>query len=410
MKSAAGTVAGLAAASAWLPRVALAKDYRSSMRDVIIWIYLRGAADGLSMCVPWGDDAYYDARPTIAVPRPDSGSPGSCIDLDGFFGLPAAMASLRPAYLDGQLLFVHTCGSPDPSRSHFDAQRFMEVGKVADASLLTGWLGRHLASVAPADPAAMLRAVGISTGLQRVLVGGPSTIPVPDLDTFGLLGSSSTRQARSNALRDMYAQVNDRLQATAVTTLSTVNLLDSIDFAGYRPSGGAQYLATDQLGYAMKTSAALIKAQVGVEAIAIDVNGWDTHSAQGVVAGTMAALMSRLASALSAFQRDMSGPGSPGYVVAVVSEFGRRVHENGSQGTDHGHGNAMMLMGPSIAGGRVLHEWQGLDLEHLYDYADLPVRIDYRDVLSEIIEHRLGNADLATVFPGFTPTRRGVLA
>jgi uncharacterized protein (DUF1501 family) len=410
LQAGAGSLAGLAALTSWLPRVAVARDYRSTLRDTIVWIYLRGAADGLSMCVPWGDDDYYLARPSLAIPRPDSGAAARCIDLDGFFGLSPAMSALRPAYLSGDLLFVHACGSPDPSRSHFDAQRFMEVGQVSSDTSLTGWLGRHLASVAPADPAAMLRAVGISTGLQRVLEGGPHTLPIPDLANFGLLGNPATKTARTNALRDMYATVADPLRATASTTLATVGLLDQIGFSTYQPSGGAQYNSAESLGYALKTSAALIKAQIGVEAVAIDVQGWDTHSAQGPVSGTMAVLMNRLSSALAAFHQDMSAGSSPGYIVAVVSEFGRRVFENGSLGTDHGHGNAMMLMGPAVGGGRVLRHWQGLATENLYDYADLQVTIDYRDVLAEIIEQRLGNPNIASIFPGYTPVHRGVLA
>jgi uncharacterized protein (DUF1501 family) len=410
LQATSGTLAGLAAASAWLPRVAVAKDYRSTQRDTIIWIYLRGAADGLTLCVPHAEDAYYEARPHLAIPRPDSGQPNACIDLDGFFGLAPAMSALHPAYLNGDLLFVHACGSPDPSRSHFDAQRFMEVGKANDPFVITGWLGRHLATVAPADPGAILRAVGINTGLPQVLVGGPGTIPVPDLDTFGLLGPAATRPARSALLDQMYGQVADPLHSTAATTLATINLLDSINFATYQPSGGAVYNSNEALGYALKTSAALIKAQVGVEAIAIDVNGWDTHTSQGVFSGTMSILMSRLASALAALHRDLSATPGNGYVVAVVSEFGRRVQENGSQGTDHGHGNAMMLMGPAIAGGRVLRQWPGLATEHRYEFMDLEVTIDYRDILSEIIDQRLGNQDISSVFPGYTPTYRGVLS
>lgn len=408
---ATGATAAVVAASAWLPRVSMAKDYRSTQRDTIIWIYLRGAADGLSMCVPHGEDRYYIARPSLAVPRPSAGGSTACIDLDGFFGLPPAMASLRPAYLSGDLLFVHACGSPDPTRSHFDAQRFMEVGSNTDPFLITGWLGRHLASVQPANPNAVLRAVGLSSGLPRSLVGGPGAIPVPDLDTFGLTGSASSRVVRTDALGDMYESVNAPLRTTAATTLATITLLDSINFVTYQPSGGAVYNVSDRLGYALKTSAALIKAQVGVEAITIDIDGWDTHSAQGNNTGTMFVLMNRVAAALAAFHTDLNASSaSNGYVVAVVSEFGRTLAENGSQGTEHGHGNSMMLMGPSVAGGRVLSQWPGLAEENLHDGADLKVTIDYRDILGEIIDRRLGNPNLSTVFPGFTPVYKGVIS
>ncbi len=408
---ATGTAAAVVAASSWLPRVAVANSFRSTQRDTIIWIYLRGAADGLSICVPHAEDRYYINRPNLAVPRPGSGLAGACTDLDGFFGLPPVLSALRPAYTAGDLLFVQACGSPDPTRSHFEGQRFMEVGTSVDPFMITGWLGRHLATVAPSNPNAVLRGVGLGTGLQQSLVGGFGTIPVPDLDTFGLLGSSGTRTARTAALSEMYSSVGDPLQTTASTTLATISLLDSINFATYQPAGGAQYTATEKLGYALKTSAALIKAQVGVEAIAIDVDGWDTHSAQGNNTGTMAVLLTRVAAALSAFHTDMSASSSsPGYIVAVVSEFGRRLAENGSQGTDHGHGNCMMLMGQAINGGRVLTRWPGLDEANLYQGLDLEVTIDYRDVLSEVIDRRLGNTNLATVFPDYTPSYKGVLS
>jgi len=409
MKAAGGAAAGFAAASAWLPRVSFAKDYRSSMRDVIVWVNLRGAADGLTLCVPHGENAYYEARPLLAVPRPDSGLTGACLNLDGFFGIPPSMAALMPAYRAGQLLFVHACGSTDSTRSHVDGMRYMEVGTPSEPFLFTGWLGRHLATVAPILPGASLRGVGLASGLQQVLVGGPNTIPIPDLDTFGLLGAVATRAARTNALRDMYDVVPAPLRATASTTLATSTLLDSINFASYQPAGGAVYNASTDIGYALKTSAALIKQQVGVEAIAIDLYNWDTHTAQGVTTGTMATIMSRLANALGAFHTDMTTGNNPGYIVAVVSEFGRRVQENGSFGTDHGHGNAMMLMGPSVAGGRVLSQWPGLAEENLFEGLDLQVTIDYRDILTEIVDRRLGNPNGASVFPGYTPTYKGVV-
>lgn len=407
--AASGLTAIAASVPSWLPRVALASSHRSTMRDVVISIYLRGASDGLSMCVPWGDPNYYTARPTIAVARPDSGLADRATDLNGFFGLPPAMTSLLPAYQNGHLLFVHACGSTDPSRSHFDAQRFMEVGKARDPAIVSGWLGRHLATTEPMQPNALLRAVGISTGLARTLVGGPQTLPIPNLDTFDLAGSSTTRAARRAALNDMYQPVPDPVHAAAVNTFQTIDLLNTINFAGYQPTGGAVY-PTNGFGTSMKSVAALLKAQVGVEAVAIDVNGWDTHSNQGVVTGTMANLMSNLALTLAAFYADLnSGAVQPSFVLTAMSEFGRRVAQNGSAGTDHGHGNVMLVMGQAITGGRVLANWPGLAQGQLFEGLDLQVTIDYRDVLAEILAERAGAADLPSVFPGYTPTFRGVV-
>ncbi|CAG0985178.1 hypothetical protein PHYC_01982 [Phycisphaerales bacterium] len=408
---AATTFTALAAAApSWLPRVAMAKDYRSSARDVIISIYLRGAADGLTLLVPYADNNYYSLRPTLNVPRPDSGNPNRATALTSFFGLPPAMTPLIPAYQSGQLLFLHATGSTDPSRSHFDAQRFMEVGKANDPALGTGWLGRHLASVAPMDPNAILRAVGISTGLMRTLVGAPNTLPIPNLDSFNLSGSTSSVAARRSAIEDMYGPVADPLHAAAITTIQTIDLLNTINFEGYLPSGGAVYPA-GAFGTALKSTAALLKAQVGVEAVAIDLNGWDTHANQGIFTGTMSGLMTQLAQGLAALHADMNnGVVQPSHLAVVMSEFGRRPAQNGSAGCDHGHGNAAIVMGNAVAGGRVLCTWPGLAPGQLYQGLDLNVTIDYRDVLAEIVQERLGGADLSYVFPGYTPTFRGVTA
>lgn len=411
-----------AAAPAWLPRVSLASSYRSTMRDTVISIFLRGAADGLTLCTPYTETNYYNSRPTLAIPRPDSAAAYKLLDLPNsanpapgggtvLFGLPPQMQPLLQPYNDGKLAFVHACGLNDPSRSHFDAQRFMEVGKARDLSLGTGWLGRHLAVTDPASPAAVLRGVGIATGLQRALVGGPQTLPVPNLDTFGITGSSTTVVARTAALNDMYSAVPDPLQAAALNTIQTIDLLNTIEFANYVPAGGATY-PTGGFGTAMRSVAALLKAEVGVEAVAVDVGGWDTHENEGISTptGQMSVLMTTLAEALGAFYRDMTAAAAPTFSLVAMSEFGRRLQENGSFGTDHGHGNAMIVMGNAVQGGRVLTQWPGLNPGQLYENIDLNVTIDYRDILAEILAERAGNINLADTFPGYTPTMRGIVA
>jgi uncharacterized protein (DUF1501 family) len=406
--SAGAAVAGGISLSC-LPRVALARDYRATQRDVMITVFLRGAADGLTMCVPYEEAAYYANRPGISIPAPGGGA-NAATDLDGFFGLPPAMLPLLPAYQDGNLLIVHAAGQQDSSRSHFDMQRFMEVGKANDSSLGTGWLGRHLYSVDPMDPNALLRAVGISTGLQKALVGAPNTLPIPDLDIFGLTGNAGTVPLRTDAIDDMYAATADPLHSAALTTTATIDLLNQINFSGYVPGGGAVY-PNESFAYALKTSAALIRAQVGVEAIAIDIDGWDTHAAQGVTTGGMMYnLMNRLATGLAAFHRDLITGGGPGIVLTVYSEFGRRLLQNGTVGTDHGHGNAMFVLGQCVTGGRVLANWPGLDPGDLFEGRDLQVTTDYRDILAEIIDRRLGNAgNLPYIFPEYTPTYQNIL-
>lgn len=418
------SAAALAAASApaWLPRVSVARSYRSGMRDVVISIFLRGAADGLTLLAPYTDNIYYNMRPTLAIPRPDSGAAFRLIDLPNSsnpapgggtvqFGIPPQLQPLLEAYNAGDLLFLHATGLNDPSRSHFDAQRFMEVGKARDLNLGTGWLGRHLAVTDPMSPGAILRGVGISSGLQRALVGAPQTLPVPNLDTFGLAGSGSTVVARTNALRDMYNPIADPLHAAAINTIQTIDLLNTINFANYVPAGGAVY-GTDGLAQSMKSVAALIKAEVGVEAVAVDFGGWDTHDNQGVTTGgQMSNLMTQIAGALGAFYRDMTTGVNPTFTLVAMSEFGRRLQENTNPipGTEHGHANAMIVMGNAARGGRVLTQWPGLAPNQLFEGIDLQVTIDYRDVLAEILSRRAGNADLASVFPGYTPTFRGVV-
>ncbi len=403
-------VAAAALAPAWLPRVVYADSHDGS-RDVIVSIFLRGGGDALTLCVPHGEDSYYDLRPTLAVPRPDGGGAGRAIDLDGFFGFPQGMKPLMDAWRDGNLLVVHACGMPNPTRSHFDAMRFMEVG-MGDAppNLQTGWLGRHLQATAPTVADGVLRAVGIGYGLQRTLVGGPLTLPIADLAEFGFDGRRATRKERRQALEEMYGVVGDPLATSAENTFRTVDLLKKIGFKSYKPAGAAAY-PDDEFGYALKSTAALVKAEVGVEAVAIDLGGWDTHDFQGPVDGHMAYLMESLSGGLAAFHRDLFSDGFEEVVVTTTSEFGRNAAENASAGTDHGHGGLMLVLGGHVAGGRVLAEWPGLADGQLYEGQDLAITIDYRDVLTEILTRRLGNPDFRTVFtdPGYEPQERGVI-
>ena len=385
---------------AWLPRVTYAQT--ASDRDILVSIFLRGGADGLSLVAPWGEASYFSLRPTLAIPA------NPALALDGFFGLPPAMAPLLPAYQSGQLLVVHATGSTDPSRSHFDAQFFMEIGKPGDLNVVTGWLGRHLASRPPMRVDAALRGLGFAFGLPQTLVGGPDTLPIPDPANFGLSGNSSSRTQRLAWLGSAYQPERDPLRTAALNTQRTINTLSALNINGYVPAGGAVYPG-GSFGAALRSTAALIRADMGVEAVQIDLGGWDTHSAQGPINGGMSVTMGQLAQALAAFHADMNGANRMGNVsVIAVSEFGRVARENASQGTDHGHGNVMLVMGGAVRGGRVMSIWPGLAAGQLYQNQDLQVTIDYRDILSELVLRRLGNTNLDLVFPGFTPTLRGV--
>ena len=393
---------------AWLPKVVLAESANSD-RDIVVSIFLRGGSDGLSMVVPFFDDNYYAARPTLAIPQPDAASANRGIALDDRFAFPQAMAALVPAFRAGELLAVHATGSIDPSRSHFDAQRFMEVGKPRDPSVVTGWLGRHLASTQPMRSDAPLRALGLSSGLQKTLVGAPRALPVPDPGTFNIGGNADTRLDRIDWLNEEFAAAPEPVRSAALDAANTIELLRLIDFAGYMPANGATYPNTP-FGRGLRSTAALIKADVGVEAIQVDLGGWDTHSNQDPLAGSMFSTMQNLANSLAAFHADVIASGfSQNVTVVVLSEFGRNVRQNGSAGTDHGRGNCMFLLGRHIAGGRVLvHNWPGLARENLEAGQDLRVTIDHRDILAEVVRNRLGNANTRIVFPDYTPTMRGV--
>jgi uncharacterized protein (DUF1501 family) len=405
--AASGGAAVATMVPAWLPRVAFATDYCSS-RDIIVTVFLRGAADGLTLCVPHADNDYYTARPNLAVPRPDSPSPNKAIDLDGFFGFPQPLAPLIPAYQAGHLLIAHACGSPDSGRSHFDSMRHLEEGKVTTSALFSGWIGRHLSTAPPIAQNSILRAIGIDYGLQRALVGGPQTIPIPDLAAFNLTGDPASITARRAALSDMYSAYGGQLSTACNNTQVTLDLLHQIDFVGYQPAGGAVYPVSNSFGYGLRSAAALIKAEVGVEAIALDLNGWDTHVQQGVFGGAMFNLMTSLAQGLAAFHTDINAGNGRNVTVVVMSEFGRRLMENGGSGTDHGHGTVMFVMGNNIAGGRVLTQWPGLAPGQLFEERDLAVTMDWRDILSEIVYYRLGNPNLGIIFPEYAPTFHGV--
>jgi uncharacterized protein (DUF1501 family) len=392
----------------WLPRVVLAQS-QASNRDVIVSIFQRGGADGLNLVVPFGDAAYYTGRSTIAIPRPDANVPvgQKAIALDNFFGFAPAMASLVPAYAAGHLLPIHAAGQTFVSRSHFDAQRYMEVGKPADVNIVGGWLGRHLSLVPPMRSDAPLRALGLSSGLPKTLVGAPKTLPIASPSTFSIGGAANTTAARQAVLATDYTNAPVPLNAAALDAINTIALLQSVNFNGYVTNNGAVY-PNSSFGRALRSVATLIRADVGIEAAQVDIGGWDTHAAQGGATGALSTLTTDFANSLAAFYADIVATNAR-VTLVVISEFGRNARENGSQGTDHGRATTMFCMGQGIAGGRVLtNSWPGLAMGQLEQNQDLKVTMDYRDVLAEIVQRRLANTQLSEVFPGWTPTFRGV--
>ncbi len=408
MSHTATLTAAAAMFPSWLPRITLA-DHYSATRDVMVSVFMRGGTDGLALVLPFGESQYFALRPTIATPAPDSLSSNRAIALDDFFAFPPAMMGLMPAYIENDLLVVHAVGQlASRSRSHFDAQRYMEVGKPVDPNLTSGWLGRHLASVPPIHANPAIRGIGFGSGLAKTLVGGPRTLPIPNPANYSIGGSGSTLSARTAALTANYGQTVDPLRASALDAIATMELLRQLNFNSYTPANGAEY-PNSSLGRSLKAMAVLIKSDIGIEAASIDVGGWDTHATQDPNGGQMFNSMRDFSLSLGAFWADVIAADYPVTAVAL-SEFGRNAKENGSQGTDHGRATAMFALGRQINGGRVLtNGWPGLATDQLEDRQDLRVTMDYRDVLAEIVSSRLENSNLDFVFPDFTPTTRGVV-
>jgi len=383
----------------WMPRLAFAPQNTAPRGDALVVIFLRGAADILNMVVPHGEDAYYRLRPSLGIPRPDDTGKKKeerVGDLDGFFGVHPSMRALTDAWQSQQLAIIHACGAPDESRSHFKAMELMERG-VASAinGPASGWIGRHLATLNTGN-SSPLRAVGMGTRPQRSLSGSVPVSALRSIADFHLGGDQRALQQMRAALSTVYQE-----DVMGQETLSIMDTLETLDPLTYTASRNAKY-PDSEFGLALKQTGMLIKANVGLEVSAIDVGGWDTHFAQGASTGQMASLMKDLADGLAAFHADMHDHMSQ-LTMVTMSEFGRRASENGSLGTDHGHGSMMMVLGGNVDGGKVHGEWPGMREGQLIGPGDLAVTTDYRDVLSEILVKRLNNPATEEIFPEYQP-------
>jgi uncharacterized protein (DUF1501 family) len=404
------TAAVLAGAVAWpacIPRLAFAPAQTAPRGDTLVVVFLRGAADALNIVVPHGEDAYYARRPTLGIPRPDdarAAASARAADLDGFFGLHPALRPLLPAWQAGHLAPIHACGAPDESRSHFRAMELMERGVDDERGPASGWIGRHLATLNTGNPSP-LRAVGLGQMPQRSLSGAVPVSALRSIADFHLAGDARAVRQMQAALTSLYAGA-EPLSRLGQETLDILTTLQALDPLGYVPAGEARYPETE-FGLGLRQIAMLVKAEVGLEVAAIDVGGWDTHFAQGGSEGLMAGLLSDLGQGLAAFHADLHAH-LDRLTVVTLSEFGRRVQENGSLGTDHGHGSLMLLLGGHVAGGRVHGRWPGLAAEQLIGPGDLAVTTDYRDVLAEVCARRLNNSALGDIFPGYTASMHGL--
>lgn len=373
--------------------------------DVLVVVFLRGAADGLNIVVPFGDPAYYRLRPGLAIAPPDaSNAPVSAraLRLDDRFGFHPALAPLMPAWEAGHLAALHACGSPDESRSHFLAMELMERGLSTPAGPASGWLARLLTERLPSETAG-LSGVAWGTSLPRSLAGAGSVSTLQDLSDVRLSASPAGTDPLRQVMGTMYADAEGPLGALGRESLKVVDRLErvsSLDLAEHA------YPPTD-FGRQLRQTAILLKLQVGLRVVSLDLGGWDTHFAQGGASGWMARLLGELAAGLAAFLADL-GPASQGVSVVVMTEFGRRARENSSLGTDHGHGSVMLLLGHKVAGGRVHAAWPGLEDGQLVGPGDLAVTLDYRHVLAELCLRRLGRTSVTDIFPGFTPSPAGL--
>jgi uncharacterized protein (DUF1501 family) len=383
----------------FLARAALAQGPSRSTtgRRVLVCLFQRGAVDGLSMVVPYGDAAYYQERPRIAIPR------DQVLVLDGNFGLHPALSGLLPLWKQGTLVPVQAVGSPDTTRSHFDAQDYMESGTPGIKSTADGWLNR-LAQHAAEHRNTPFQSVAFGPQLPRILAGSAPALAITDLNAFGLrVGQPAVRDQLTRAFEELYEESATGIVASsAAEGFEAVQVLKRIHPDAYQPEHGAEY-PRGRLGRSLQQIAQLIKADVGLETAFADAGGWDTHIAQGAGEGQLATRLRELGDSLAAFAQDL-GDHMNDVVVLTMSEFGRTVAENGSIGTDHGHGTAMFVMGGGVRGRRVAGRWPGLEPATRYEGRDLAVTTDFRDLFGEILAKHCRVADLSAVFPGYTIT------
>lgn len=370
----------------------------ASRRKILVAIFQRGAADGLNIVVPFGERSYYQMRPTIAIPEPRGGDFTTAIDLDGFFGLHPSLASFKALYGAGHLAIIHAAGSPDNTRSHFDAQDFMESATPGLKSTGDGWLNRIL-QAQPAPQSTPFRGIALSPQMPRSLYGPAPAVAITNLNDFGIRAGRFSDQM-TEAFEMLYGNTSgDKVRATGAESFEAVEFLKKMNPQQFQPENGATY-PNGPFGNALKQVAQLIKANVGLEVAFTDIGGWDHHAGEGNAQGQLANRLREFSEGLAALYTDL-GDRMEDVVVLTMSEFGRTARENGNRGTDHGHANCMFVLGGPVKGGKVYGHWPGLRNESLYEGRDLALTTDFRDVFGEVVDKHLGCKNLAKVFPGY---------
>ncbi len=390
LKSGAMALVTLGFAPSFMARTVEAAGNR---RKLLIAIFQRGAVDGLNMVVPFGDAGYYKARPSIALAQP--GRADAASDLDGFFGFHPRMAPLLPLWSAGHLAIVHASGSPDATRSHFDAQDYMESATPGIKSTRDGWLNRCLQAIE--DTPNPLRAVALTRQMPRALQGPAPALAMSRAQSFDVRGG----RGASESFEQAYAEAADQvLNGTATEAFDAMRTLSRARSASR--SAASNLYPRSPFGQALGEIAALAKADVGLQIAFAESSGWDHHVNQGAATGQLATRLDDFARGIAALVQDL-GDRMADTVILTMSEFGRAVAENGNRGTDHGHGNAMLVIGGAVKGGKVYGRWPGLAREQLYEGRDLAVTTDFRDVFGEIVVRHMGGApEMARqVFPGY---------
>jgi uncharacterized protein (DUF1501 family) len=393
MKGGALALVGTSVVPSFLTRSIYAEmTTAAANKKKLVVIFQRGACDGLNVVVPYTEKNYYSMRPTIAI------QPNEVIDLNGFFGLHPQMAAFKPLYDQGHLAIVHAVGSPDPSRSHFDAQDYMESGTPGVKVTPDGWLNRALQTEPLTGKPTAFRAVALGTDVPRTLQGKIPAIAVANLADFSVAGKGPQTSSISNAFQAMYDESSDAvLHGTGEETFEAVKMLKAADPAKYAPAAGVVYPNT-AFGNSMKQIAQLLKANLGVEAAFSDIGGWDTHQNQGGANGQLANRLKEFSETIAAFWQDM-GSDQENITLVTMSEFGRTARQNGTGGTDHGHANVMFVLGGAVKGGKIYGKWPGVADEQLNEGRDLKVTTDFRNVLGEAAYKTLGSRQLDVVFP-----------
>ena len=389
---------GLALVSLGFAPTFLARTVAASAakQKVLVTIFQRGAVDGLNMIVPFMERDYYALRPTLAIARP--GTADAAIDLDGFFGLHPRLSPLKPAWDAGHMAIVHATGSPDDTRSHFDAQDYMETATPGVKNTQDGWLNRYL-HAKEHQAATPFRAVALAQQLPRALQGTAPALAIGQISQFGIRAGQASEMVQSSFEAEYAAAANKVLNTTARDAFDAVRMLKKADPSKYSPENGAEY-PRSPFGQALQQIAQLIKADVGLEVAFAESGNWDHHANEGAATGVLANRLDDLARGIAAFTRDL-GDRMHDVVVMTMSEFGRTVAENGARGTDHGHGNAMMILGGAVRGRKVYGKWPGLAREQRHDGRDLAITTDFRNVFDEVVRGHLGLRDTSRVFPGY---------